>query len=151
MLPLLLVFVSLSLRVHAQTPPYLPYGQCGGIGWAGATACPADSTCVVFNPYYSQCLPSAVTDSTTSATSTSAGALPTATSKTPLHEAARAAGKLYFGTATDNPELNDTAYDAILDNHKMFGQITPANSMKWVSSAHRRRPSCLTKTSSVRD
>lgn len=42
--------------------------------------------------------------------------------------------KLYFGSATDNPELNDTAYTAILDS-KMFGQITPANSMKWVRSS----------------
>ena len=41
-------------------------------------------------------------------------------------------GKLYFGTATDSPELTDTAYDAILDDSAMFGQITPGNSMKWV-------------------
>ena len=39
---------------------------------------------------------------------------------------------MYFGTATDNPELTDTAYDAILDDGAMFGQITPGNSMKWV-------------------
>ena len=45
---------------------------------------------------------------------------------------AQAAGKKYFGTATDNSELTDTAYTAILDNNKEFGQITPANSMKWV-------------------
>jgi len=31
------------------------YGQCGGIGWAGATCCTA-STCTVGNAYYSQCL-----------------------------------------------------------------------------------------------
>ena len=41
--------------------------------------------------------------------------------------------KLYFGTATNNDELNDTAYRALIDDNKMFGQITPANSMKWVS------------------
>ncbi|CDO72307.1 Glycoside Hydrolase Family 74 / Carbohydrate-Binding Module Family 1 protein [Trametes cinnabarina] len=34
------------------------YGQCGGIGWTGATACAAGSTCVAQNPYYSQCVPS---------------------------------------------------------------------------------------------
>jgi endo-1,4-beta-xylanase len=50
-----------------------------------------------------------------------------------LNELAQAAGKKYFGTATDNPELNDTAYTAILNNKKIFGQISPANSMKWVS------------------
>ncbi|KAF3930327.1 Endoglucanase-4 [Dactylella cylindrospora] len=32
------------------------YGQCGGIGWSGATVCASGSTCSVINPYYSQCL-----------------------------------------------------------------------------------------------
>ncbi|MCJ1310217.1 Exoglucanase 1 [Agyrium rufum] len=32
------------------------YGQCGGIGYSGATTCAAGSTCKVSNPYYSQCL-----------------------------------------------------------------------------------------------
>ncbi|THH29919.1 hypothetical protein EUX98_g4264 [Antrodiella citrinella] len=50
-----------------------------------------------------------------------------------LHTLAKAKGKLYFGTATDNPELTDTPYVAILDDHNMFGQITAANSMKWAS------------------
>jgi len=31
------------------------YGQCGGIGWSGATCCSA-GTCQVGNAYYSQCL-----------------------------------------------------------------------------------------------
>ncbi|PQE27625.1 putative 14-beta-D-glucan cellobiohydrolase B protein [Rutstroemia sp. NJR-2017a BBW] len=31
------------------------YGQCGGIGYSGATSC-VSSTCTVVNPYYSQCL-----------------------------------------------------------------------------------------------
>ncbi|KAI8974771.1 endo-beta-1,4-glucanase [Trametes punicea] len=48
-----------------------------------------------------------------------------------LNEAARAAHKLYFGTATNNGELNDTAYFAILDDIQMFGQLTPAKAMKW--------------------
>ncbi|CEJ59332.1 Putative Endoglucanase [Penicillium brasilianum] len=30
--------------------------QCGGINWTGATACESGYTCVVQNPYYSQCL-----------------------------------------------------------------------------------------------
>ncbi|KAF8896179.1 endo-1,4-beta xylanase [Infundibulicybe gibba] len=41
------------------------------------------------------------------------------------------AGKKYFGTATDNPELTDTAYVALLSNTQNFGQLTAANSMKW--------------------
>ncbi|KAF8600434.1 hypothetical protein BDV93DRAFT_525442 [Ceratobasidium sp. AG-I] len=31
------------------------YGQCGGIGWTGATACVSGSTCTVINDYYYQC------------------------------------------------------------------------------------------------
>ena len=52
-----------------------------------------------------------------------------------LHTLAKAKGKLYFGSATDNPELTDTAYTAILDDHNMFGQTTPTNSMKWVCNS----------------
>ncbi|KAJ7270638.1 putative endo-1, 4-beta-xylanase B precursor [Mycena haematopus] len=32
------------------------YGQCGGIGWAGATCCASGTTCQQLNSYYFQCL-----------------------------------------------------------------------------------------------
>ncbi|CAL1715503.1 unnamed protein product [Somion occarium] len=32
------------------------YGQCGGIGWTGATACVSGFTCTKLNDYYSQCI-----------------------------------------------------------------------------------------------
>ncbi|KAI3392061.1 hypothetical protein diail_6290 [Diaporthe ilicicola] len=48
-----------------------------------------------------------------------------------LNQLAQAAGKLYFGSATDNPELSDSAYAAILSNKNEFGQITPGNTQKW--------------------
>ncbi|KAK3690568.1 glycoside hydrolase superfamily [Podospora appendiculata] len=32
------------------------WGQCGGIGWTGATKCQSPWTCKVSNAYYSQCL-----------------------------------------------------------------------------------------------
>ncbi|KAF5389308.1 hypothetical protein D9757_003498 [Collybiopsis confluens] len=32
------------------------WGQCGGIGYSGATACASPYTCQVINPYFSQCL-----------------------------------------------------------------------------------------------
>jgi cellulase len=32
------------------------WGQCGGQGWTGPTACASGTTCQVQNPYYSQCL-----------------------------------------------------------------------------------------------
>ncbi|EKM52184.1 glycoside hydrolase family 10 protein [Phanerochaete carnosa HHB-10118-sp] len=112
------------------------WGQCGGIGWTGATACVSGTTCVESNPYYSQCLPGAASVAPSSPggaapSGTSSGSLPTGTSTAKLNTLAKAASKLYFGTATDNPELTDTGYTAILDDNTQFGQITPANSMKW--------------------
>jgi hypothetical protein len=46
-------------------------------------------------------------------------------------------GLKYFGTATDNPELTDTAYLEVLSNISEFGQITIGNSQK-VGSTGRR-------------
>lgn len=40
-----------------------------------------------------------------------------------LNKLAKGAGLKYFGSATDNGELTDTAYVAILDNTDEFGQI----------------------------
>jgi endo-1,4-beta-xylanase len=48
-----------------------------------------------------------------------------------LHQLAKAAGKLYFGSATDNGELSDAPYVAILKDVNEFGQITPGNGQKW--------------------
>lgn len=48
-----------------------------------------------------------------------------------LNTLAQAKGLDYFGTATDNGELTDTAYKAVLSNTSEWGQITPGNSMKW--------------------
>lgn len=47
-----------------------------------------------------------------------------------LNTAAVAKGKLYFGSATDNPELTDAPYLAQLSNTDDFGQITPGNAQK---------------------
>ncbi|KAF7960707.1 hypothetical protein EAE96_000381 [Botrytis aclada] len=48
-----------------------------------------------------------------------------------LDTLAKAAGLKYFGSATDNGELTDTEYTAILSNNSQFGQITPGNTQKW--------------------
>ncbi|KAI0044987.1 glycoside hydrolase family 10 protein [Auriscalpium vulgare] len=47
-----------------------------------------------------------------------------------LNTAAKAAGKVYFGTAVDNGDLSDSTYKTILAGGD-FGQVTAANSMKW--------------------
>ncbi|KAJ5439033.1 uncharacterized protein N7458_010031 [Penicillium daleae] len=44
--------VPTSTTVLTQTE----WGQCGGSGWVGPTACAAGSTCSSANPWYSQCL-----------------------------------------------------------------------------------------------
>jgi endo-1,4-beta-xylanase len=49
-----------------------------------------------------------------------------------LNKLAKAKGLKYFGSATDNPELTNTQYVAILSNTSNFGQITPGNTQKWV-------------------
>ncbi|KAL0949583.1 hypothetical protein HGRIS_009632 [Hohenbuehelia grisea] len=46
-----------------DAPPPTPkigvpnWGQCGGIGWTGATACLKSYYCYKYNEYYSQCIP----------------------------------------------------------------------------------------------
>jgi GH35 family endo-1,4-beta-xylanase len=59
-----------------------------------------------------------------------AGLLPSAFAQ--LNQLAKAKGLKYFGSATDNSELTDTQYVAILSDINQFGQITPGNTMKWV-------------------
>lgn len=48
-----------------------------------------------------------------------------------LNKLAVAAGLKYFGSATDNGELSNTSYTAILSDSDEFGQITPGNTQKW--------------------
>jgi endo-1,4-beta-xylanase len=57
-----------------------------------------------------------------------ASAVPASAAST-LNQLAQAKGR-YFGSATDNPELSDSAYTAILGGGE-FGQTTPGNAMKW--------------------
>ncbi|KZS92173.1 endo-1,4-beta-xylanase precursor [Sistotremastrum niveocremeum HHB9708] len=155
MISLGLVALAASLVAAQSTAPQ--WGQCGGIGWKGPTTCPSGWTCVpqANNPYYSQCLQGSASSSTTSTTSKSTTTTSSSTSTTTsttttkstttttsttssssppsgtgLNVLAKAAGKLYFGSATDNPEFTDAPYLAILGSSE-FGQITPGNSMKW--------------------
>ena len=48
-----------------------------------------------------------------------------------LNKWAKAAGLKYFGTAVDNPSLNNQAYMLIARDSDEFGSITPANGQKW--------------------
>ncbi|KAI0701000.1 endo-beta-1,4-glucanase [Cerioporus squamosus] len=55
-------------------------------------------------------------------------------SKKGLNLAAQAAKKLYLGTATNSDQWNDTTYYSILKDNAEFGQVTPANVMKWFAT-----------------
>ncbi|QSZ29920.1 hypothetical protein DSL72_004438 [Monilinia vaccinii-corymbosi] len=98
-----MLLLSVVLFVAAAAAQQSLYGQCGGIGWTGATTCTAGSTCVFQNPYYSQCLPgaassassskttSAPTTSKTSVTSTAkVSSTSTSVAKTAIHTPRRA-------------------------------------------------------------
>ncbi|EGX51171.1 hypothetical protein AOL_s00054g547 [Orbilia oligospora ATCC 24927] len=81
---LLAILLFQAVGIYAQAPVY---GQCGGIGWTGATTCASGSTCVYSNPYYSQCLPGSspnptTTLATTTRTTTRAGTTPVTTTTT---------------------------------------------------------------------
>ncbi|KIJ51510.1 glycoside hydrolase family 10 protein [Sphaerobolus stellatus SS14] len=138
-----IIAATLAAPAVAQSAEW---GQCGGISWTGPTTCVAGTTCVVSNSYYSQCLPGSssppptttVSQQPTSApTGGGGGGSPTGTAVIGaatgpgLNKVTKASGLLYFGSATDNSELSDQPYIAILKNTNEFGQITPANSMKW--------------------
>ncbi|KAJ6553302.1 endo-1,4-beta-xylanase A precursor [Mycena capillaripes] len=91
------------------------WGQCGGQGFTGPTTCATGSVCYFENPFFSNCFP-------------------TATSNAGANDVAKSfGGKLYFGTAADNFELNDAAYAAKLSNVSLFGQITPG-SLSWAAT-----------------
>ncbi|KAF8874987.1 hypothetical protein BD779DRAFT_1450461 [Infundibulicybe gibba] len=46
------------------------YSQCGGFEWLGPTTCVAGADCVVLNEWFSQCVPSASTTTTTNSSPT---------------------------------------------------------------------------------
>lgn len=58
-------------------------------------------------------------------------AISATTASAQLNQLAKAAGKSYFGTGTDNGELYDSAYVKITSSTENFGQLTPANGQKW--------------------
>ncbi|KAI0789869.1 glycoside hydrolase superfamily [Abortiporus biennis] len=133
MLKLGSLFAALAILVQFVAAQSQEWGQCGGIGWSGPTTCVSGTVCTKQNDYYSQCLPGAAGPGAPASTGspTSTAGAPGSTSTSNLHALAKSKGKLYFGSATDNPEFTDAAYMAILSDNTMFGQITPGNSMKW--------------------
>lgn len=93
---------SASAAIATAAGQQVEWGQCGGIGWTGATTCVSGTTCIVSNPYYSQCLPGAASSppapSSTLKTSTIATSTvrPSSTpTVTPSAGYAKAVGRLF--------------------------------------------------------
>lgn len=105
-----------------------------------AGAINAQVTTVTITAPASECSQSSSsTDTTYIPTGTGTGTYPSPTKE--LNEYAVEAGKLYFGTASDIPpvddqgaELYDEGYMSLLNDTRMFGQRTPANIQKVCTS-----------------
>ncbi|KAI0645072.1 glycoside hydrolase superfamily [Trametes meyenii] len=64
-------------------------------------------------------------------------------SKSGLNLAAKRAGKLYLGTATNSDQWNDTTYFNILKDDAEFRQVTAANVMKWFATELEEAGPCV--------
>jgi len=84
------------------------YGQCGGIGWAGATTCVSGSFCSDLNAYYFQCLPGAA--SATSTTPVTVASTTPTSAKTTLTTATVTGGASPTITAAGNPFAGKQIY-----------------------------------------
>jgi hypothetical protein len=75
------LFFAGLLSVVAVKAQQSAYGQCGGIGWSGATTCVSGYVCTYSSEYYSQCIPgTAATTTLTTITSAPTTGTGTATS-----------------------------------------------------------------------
>ncbi|THV07802.1 hypothetical protein K435DRAFT_847610 [Dendrothele bispora CBS 962.96] len=135
----LLTLSSLLPLAIAQAPAW---GQCGGIGWSGATTCVSGSSCSVVNPYYSQCIPGAAppADSTTASAPASTSA-PAATTTQP---AGTSTGSAPVPTSTavpsgDNPFAGHTVY------------ISPVYAQEVTAAAGNMTGTAATSAASVAD
>ncbi|TDL25485.1 endoglucanase [Rickenella mellea] len=66
-------FTTLAVALASAAPALSTavWGQCGGIGFTGSASCDPGTTCIVLNPYYSQCQPGSSGPTTTAKPPTS--------------------------------------------------------------------------------
>jgi len=69
----MLLPISILLAVTLASAQSPAYGQCGGIGWSGATTCASGSVCTKANDYYSQCIPGSAPQPTPTTSTASPG------------------------------------------------------------------------------
>ncbi|KAG8770158.1 hypothetical protein FRC12_004475 [Ceratobasidium sp. 428] len=77
-----LSIVACAALVTGAMAQQTAYGQCGGMGWTGATTCVSGYYCYKQNDYYSQCIPGTATSSTTKPTTTTKPVTTTKTTST---------------------------------------------------------------------
>lgn len=76
----LVIGLAVSALLACAAAQQTEWGQCGGIGWSGATTCVSGTVCTKLNDYYFQCLPGTPS---TSATSFSLSSIPPAQPTSP--------------------------------------------------------------------
>ncbi|KAL1296610.1 hypothetical protein AAFC00_000101 [Neodothiora populina] len=112
------------------------YGQCGGVGWTGATTCVSGWQCVQANDYYSQCVEGQVAKtSATHATVAATSAAPIKPSSTVASHASSAAPatstkavKVAAAGATAAVQPSDSINKLLIaKNKKYFGVATDEN------------------------
>ncbi|KAK7892334.1 hypothetical protein LTR67_007430 [Exophiala xenobiotica] len=130
--------------VHPWGPPQKPSGfpwPQPGTGTTGTTV-PTGPTASTSATSVSATTSASTTSASTTASST-APASPTCSgyfeplAPPYLNDLAQAAGKLWFGSGTDQPgtgEDTNILYQEILNDTHIFGQITPANYMKFFAT-----------------
>ncbi|KAI0141532.1 glycoside hydrolase superfamily [Xylariaceae sp. FL1272] len=103
---------AFSGLVSATVPVY---GQCGGTGYSGDTACASGSYCLAQNAYYSQCVPGTATTtlstSTTKATTTTTKATSTTTTKATTTTTTKASTTTGGSSATGFPSVNGLQFE----------------------------------------
>ncbi|OBZ66782.1 GDP-L-fucose synthase [Grifola frondosa] len=122
-------FLAVGAIAQTTAPQY---GQCGGIGWTGATVCPSGWSCTYSNDYYSQCLPGASTSTpgTPSSSPVGGGGSPTSTSSAAAGTSTLLPGNSFIRAVEDpnfhkylRSEVINTASDAVLGDPDTAAQF----------------------------
>ncbi|KAJ7679667.1 mannanase [Mycena rosella] len=96
----------LALSIASAVGQAVEWGQCGGIGWMGATTCVSGTVCTELNTYYFQCLPGTATTTV----STTVVPPPTSTSSAPTSTASVPAQTGFVKTSGTKFTLNGAPY-----------------------------------------
>ncbi|MCJ1442798.1 MAG: Endoglucanase EG-II [Stictis urceolatum] len=118
------IYVSAAFLLGGAAAQQSAYGQCGGQGWSGATACGSGYFCSKINDYYSQCIPGA--PATTLATSTGSASPPGSTASGKVKYAGVNIAGFDFGCGTDGTCNTTAAYPplAALGGNDGAGQMS---------------------------